>query len=263
MKRSATVLFVCLCLLVSHALGKSKDKGDKNLAAYLSGVTERGRALYDYDQAAWHGTDAFLALHPNTAGFTHSICTLTPSGWVVTFSKWNETHDRLLVAYEASDSGHPGQFTARVIAPPQEATSDLTAMERALELALSDFPHQNRPYDTAILPDADNNYYVYIYPAQTVDTIWPLGGDVRYTVSADGQRVIEKHQLHKTILDAEIKPGSSTVAGYHTHILSDVPEDTDVFYVLSRKPSMPEYIGTPSGRTFVVNADGTIGLSKQ
>jgi hypothetical protein len=45
--------------------------------------------------------------------------------------------------------------------------------------------------------------------------------------------------------------------------LSDLPEDTDVFYVLSRKPSMPEYIGTQAGRTFVVNADGTIVLSKQ
>jgi hypothetical protein len=263
MKRSATILFICLCLLVNHPSGKSKDKDDKNLAAYLSGVTERGRALYDYDQAAWHGTDAFLALHPNTAGLAHSICTLTSSGWLVTFAKWNETHDRLFVAYEASDSGHPGQFAARVIAPPQEATSDLTAMERALELTISDFAHQNRPYNTAILPAPDDNYYVYIYPAQTVDTIWPLGGDVRYTVSADGKQIIEKRQLHKSILDMEIKPGFSAKAGFHTHILSDLPEDTDVFYVLSRKPSMPEYIGTQAGRTFVVNADGTIVLSKQ
>jgi hypothetical protein len=139
-----------------------------------------------------------------------------------------------------------------VIAPPQEATSDLTAMERALELTISDFAHQNRPYNTAILPAPDDNYYVYIYPAQTVDTIWPLGGDVRYTVSADGKQIIEKRQLHKSILDMEIKPG-----------FSDLPEDTDVFYVLSRKPSMPEYIGTQAGRTFVVNADGTIVLSKQ
>lgn len=51
-------------------------------------------------------------------------------------------------------------------------------------------------------------------------------------------------------------------AGVHTHILSDVPEDTDVFYVLTRKPSIPEMIGTRSHKFYEISTDGTIREAK-
>jgi hypothetical protein len=30
--------------------------------------------------------------------------------------------------------------------------------------------------------------------------------------------------------------------GYHVHVLSDLPEDTDVLLVLTRKPRVPEVV---------------------
>jgi hypothetical protein len=33
-------------------------------------------------------------------------------------------------------------------------------------------------------------------------------------------------------------------AGTHTAILDNIPEDTDVFHVLTRRPSVPEYVMT-------------------
>jgi hypothetical protein len=75
-------------------------------------------------------------------------------------------------------------------------------------------------------------------------------------------QIIEKRQLHKTILDMEFKPDTHPVAGVHSHILSDVPEDTDVLYVLNRRPLIPEFIGT-SKKNFVVNTDGTIIVQKK
>lgn len=260
MRRFAVVLFSFLLSVTVFASGQIKDK---DLPAYLAGVTERGHALYAYDQAAWHGTDAIFALHPDTNGLARYICKRTPSGWVVSFMKWNEKHDRLFVVYEASESSQPSTFAARQYSPPMDATDDMDGMERALELAAGDFVAQNRPYNTAILPAPGGNLYVYIYPGQTKDTIWPLGGDVRYTISPDGKQIIEKRQLHKTILDMEFKPESHTVAGVHSHILSDVPEDTDVLYVLTRRPSLPEFIGTPKGRMFTVHEDGSIALTKK
>jgi hypothetical protein len=259
MRRSAIVLAFCLSLASIFSFSQTKDKDVK---VYLDGVTERGRALYAYDQAAWHGTDAFLALHPDTTGLGHYVCRMTASGWVVSFGRWNETHDRFLVAYEAKESGKPGEYEARKFDPPMDATNDLAAMERALELALHDFTALNRPYNSAILPASAGNFYVYIYPGQTKDTVWPIGGDVRYVISADGKQIIEKRQLHKTILDIEYKPGDHPIAGVHSHILSDVPEDTDVLYVLNRRPLIPEYIGTAK-RLFVVNIDGTIFVQKK
>jgi hypothetical protein len=77
---------------------------------------------------------------------------------------------------------------------------------------------------------------VYILPAQTTADVYPLGGDTRYLLSADGSKIIETRQLHKTILEIKNAPSDTKkVAGYHTHILTDIPEDTDVFHVLIPK----------------------------
>src|SRR5215470_18399509 len=51
----------------------------------LDAITERGRALAAYDQAAWHSTDAVLALKPRGGAVTHYIPRRTPTGWVVAF----------------------------------------------------------------------------------------------------------------------------------------------------------------------------------
>ena len=225
MKRLWILFVLCSCVSAVGAAGQVKDT---DLKEYLAGVTGRGRALYDYDQAAWHGTDAFFALKPDTKGLTHYICTKGKTGWKVTFPKWNEAHNHLSIVYEAMESAKPGKFIALKFEKPSEAKDDLVAKERALELATADFGVPKRPYNSAILPAAGGNLYVYFYPGQTKDNVWPLGGDVRYTVSPDGMKIIEKRQLHKSILDTQFKPGAGQVSGYHTHVLTDVPEDTDV-----------------------------------
>ena len=256
MRRSALLVAAFLLFSVGYSTGESNDNDQKT---YLAGVTERGRALYAYDQAAWHGTDAFFALKPDTKGLTHYICRKSTSGWVVSFGNWNDAHDKLSIVYEARETGDSGKYKARKYDPPIEASAELTAMERGLELAIHDFGTQTRQHNTAILPAAGGKLFIYIYPGQTKENVWPLGGDVRYTISADGKQIVEKRQLHKGVMDMEYKPGSGAVSGVHSHILSDVPEDTDVLYVLTRKPSIPEYIATQKEK-FVVNVDGSIAL---
>ena len=262
MPRSFALFAVWVLTFANSLAGQVRHVDDKDLSAYLFGVTERGRDLYAYDQAAWHGTDAFFVLHPDTNGLAHYICIKSPTGWEVVFPKWDAAHDKLLVAYEALQTDAPENYTAKKYDPPHEAPDDLVGKERALELAIGDFPRQNRPYNTAILPAGDGNLYVYIYPAQTRTDVWPLGGDARYTISADGKTIIEMRQLHKAILDFQIDPKLKIVAGNHSHVLSDVPEDTDVLYVLTRRPSIPEYIGTAK-HVFVINPDGSIQVVKK
>ena len=97
-------------------------------------------------------------------------------------------------------------------------------------------------------------------PVQVKPDVWPIGGDGRYRISGDGGRILEKRQLHKSIIEQPVP--KNTAAGYHTHILSDLPEDTDVFLVLSRRPAVPEYVGT---RNFIyaIKTDGSISIEKQ
>jgi hypothetical protein len=52
------------------------------------------------------------------------------------------------------------------------------------------------------------------------------------------------------------------VSGIHTHVLSDVPEDTDVFHVLTQDPPLPEFVGT-AHFMYKVMTDGTIQMEKE
>ncbi|KAA6457528.1 hypothetical protein DYQ86_22115 [Acidobacteria bacterium AB60] len=255
MKISATFFGVLLSATTLTAFGQAADK------ATLAAITERGRALYAYDQAAWKGTDAIFALkpRPKMEGMTHYICLKSAKGWRVVFPKWNQAHDKVVIAFEATEKAD-GKYEARAFDPPVPGDKTLQSAALALELAVNDFKKPQRPYNTAVLPAPGGNFYVYLYPGQIKANAWPIGGDVRYTVSSDGARILDKRQLHKSILDAEPKAGSNEVAGYHFHILTDVPEDTDVLYVMNRKPSMPEYVvaGQDKKTTFLVNTDGSI-----
>ena len=46
------------------------------------------------------------------------------------------------------------------------------------------------------------------------------------------------------------------------HVLSDVPEDTDVFHVLTQDPPVPEMVGT-ADFVYQIMADGTIRIEKE
>lgn len=102
-------------------------------------------------------------------------------------------------------------------------------------------------------------FYAYVLPAQTVANVYPLGGDTWFLVSSDGSKIIETRQLHKTILEVKHSaPAGKTPAGsFHTHVLTDTPEDTDVFHVLRQNPPLPEFVGTKSGN-YMVETDATI-----
>jgi hypothetical protein len=257
--RPAWILLSAVLCVPAGAIAQEKPgESPAGSKVDFAGITARGRALYAYDQAAWRGTDAIFALKPDTKGLAHYICTETPSGWVVVFPMWNAAHDQLVVMYEAREKD--GKFVARKLDEPAPADSEQVAKERALELAIAEFPKPNRPYNTAILPRPDGNFFVYLYPGQTRKNVWPIGGDLRYVISADGKTVVERRRLHNAILDMETR--TSQKGGYHTHAITDVPEDTDVLYVLNRRPSMPEFVGTAK-QIFEIDKDGNIGISQK
>ena len=78
-------------------------------------------------------------------------------------------------------------------------------------------------------------------------------------MSDDGTKIIGKRQLHKSVIENEPpkEKDQKLVAGMHTHVLAETPEDTDVFHVLTRKPAVPEMIVTKRF-VFQVDPDGSI-----
>lgn len=224
----------------------------------LAEITERGRQLAEYDVAAWHATDAVIAMKPAEGSVTRYLAKKTDKGWIVAFGRLSEQRDKFLIVYEASQGANPKEFTVKKYDAPKEDTGFYFSAAKGIEIALADFRGENRPYNVAALPAKSDQLYIYVVPAQTEQGVYPLGGDVRYLMSQDGAKIVEKRQLHKSIIEFRTPPESQKPeGGYHTAVLDDVPEDTDVFHVMARTPSMPEWIAT---RQYVyrIEVDGAI-----
>jgi hypothetical protein len=225
----------------------------------LTQITERGRRLQAYDQAAWHATDAVLALSPPEGSVHRYIAKKAENGWAVAFGKLSENGDRFLIAYEALPTGKDDSFKVEKYDPPREDRDFYLFAARAANLALKSFVAENRPYNVAVLPEP-GKLLVYVLPAQTRSDVYPLGGDERYTTDAEGTKIVEDRRMHKAILELsnkETPEGGKMVYAFHVAILDDLPEDSDVFHVLTQQPRHPEMIAT---RHFMyeVAMDGSI-----
>ena len=213
--------------------------------AELDAITERGRQLSAYDVAAWHATDAMIAQKPDASSVVRYIAHKTPNGWVVEFGKFTPTKDKFLVAFEAVQGETPETFTAQKFDPPKPMGGFTFFAARAVETALADFRTHTRIHNVAVLPAPFGKLWVYVYPAQTSVDFWPAGGDVRYHLSGDGAKILEKRRLHVSIIDLPMpKKGEKFSSSIQSAILDNIPEDTDVFSVLSRHTHIPEYIVT-------------------
>src|SRR4051794_17762472 len=91
---------LALILLVSSISFAGDKKSESN--PVMADVTARGRALYEYDQAAWHGTDAVLAMHPDKEWHPRYVACKSDNGWTVVFGVLNEKRDQFSIGYEAT-----------------------------------------------------------------------------------------------------------------------------------------------------------------
>ncbi len=253
MKRTLAILLVVLCGLAAFAQ-MAAPPSESDLAA----ITQKGILLAEYDQAAWHATDAVQALKPPQGETTGYIARKVGDEWTVVFGRLNESGDKYLVVYEVKGSLTPKTLTVKKVDPPREEAGFFLSAAKAIQTVLKDFQRENRPYNVAVLPANPLQLYVYIMPAQTQSDVYPLGGDARYLIGDEGGTIVVKRQLHKTILEMPAVPsGAQANLGFHTHVITDLPEDTDVFHVLSRRGQMPEIITTHS-YAYQVQTDGSI-----
>ena len=232
----------------------------------LAAITARGKRLTEYDRAAHQAIAAVKAIHPVPGKGPLYLGQQVPSGWVFWFGHWDDAGRNFVTAYEARQEGSSLQFIVKEVPPGDKQPANLTAAAGAMQAAMREFkPTQKRPYSIAVIPVEEDGFYVYIYPSQINPRVYPLGGDSRFKINKGGT-VLEDRQMHRVITEIDpersIPPGSKLAGGNHSHILSDVPEDTDVFHVLRQDPPLPEYIAT---KNFIydVEPDGSIKIVKK
>jgi hypothetical protein len=250
---------ILISIVLLSAVASSAQRNTPASKAELAEISERGKQLAEYDVAAWHATDAVLATKPVEGSVARYLAKKTGDGWTVVFGRLNEKRDKFLIVYEASQSTSRTEFSVRKHEPPKEDAGFYLTAAKAIETALADFKGASRPYNVVVLPAKSGQVYVYAVPAQTKQGVFPLGGDARYLISQDGIKIVEKRQLHISIIefDTSAQDVRKVEAGYHVAVLDDIPEDTDVFHVLSRKPSVPQWIATKK-YVYRIEPDGTI-----
>lgn len=186
------------------------------------------------------------------------------SEWIVFFGRLTAARDTFYIAYSADKSAKDTAFTAAKISFSNPNTGDQLHAARATLTARAAFGRTTRPYNVSVIPAGHGEWWVYIYPAQTVTTSWPLGGDERFRISEDGLHILERHRMHVSVLEtpAGVSPNSPAgyvpVGLYHTAIVDNRPEDTDVLAVLSRDPRVPEYVGVNGNKGFKIDVNGNI-----
>lgn len=260
-----TVVASILLLIFGNLPAQAQSAGPT--VTQLTEITARGRALAAYDSAAWHGTDAVAALKPASGSIERYIVRSTPTGWVVAFGRLTAARDTFLISYQAVNAAQAGQFKGFTgIAHDKRLvdTDYYVRAARALDTAAVDFGPVQRSYNLASLPGPQGNWWVYVYPAPTVWGVWPLGADTRYLISADGRTILEKRRLHNSVIEFSARslppqPGATIQAGTHTAVLAEIPEDTDVFHVLTRAPRVPEYVMTDHF-IYRIDTDGKINF---
>ena len=257
--RPSAVFIAMATLGLAPGVGLRGQQISRPTYAELAAITQRGHDLAAYDQAAWHATDAVQMANPKTAQGQHYLAHVANGRWTVVFGSLNADKTKFLVSYEALQGEKPQSFSVRHDDPPKEDSDFFLFSARALEIAVTDFGQPARPYNSAVLPASQGQFYVYLYPAQIKAGLYPLGGDVRYLISGDGKQILEKRQLHKTIIETSPAKGKKVVAGFHAHVLSEVPEDTDVLHVLEADPPLPEMVATPHF-LYEIAADGAIRI---
>jgi hypothetical protein len=256
--RTGGRMTAAIALMVTALWSAPKKPTDSS--PELKAITERGLLLVGYDAAAAKATDMVLASKPKEGALRRYIGRRTEQGWVFGFGQTAEDRHSFLLAYEVTFTANGPQLKSN-----DPAIQDIDYYFRAamaLDTAISNFKGADWTYNLAILPSDAGQFYVYIYPAQKENSVVPLGADERFLVSSDGTKLIEKRRMHNSILfvrPGNVPAGSKSVGGVHSHVLSDVPEDTDVLHVSRTKA--PEYVGAGKN-VYEIAADGTIKLTK-
>jgi hypothetical protein len=146
-------------------------------------------------------------------------------------------------------------------------TVEETAQFEARALALSNASNKcSKTTTTAALKDsAGDGWIVWALATSGDDDAMIVGGHVRFTISADGRRVVQRDNLSKGCIAfsrremAAGKPAGGSVAGMMlVHLVSMTPVETHVYAQLAYQMNI--VVGTRDGRAWMVDGGRIAGV---
>jgi hypothetical protein len=255
-KNIAATLMAAMGMLSFCAAARAQGGGAVS-ATELAAITARGRLVAEYDQAAWHSTDALMALKPSRDLVQLYVARKIGDRWTVMWGRFDETKTRFLIVYEEQEGADPTQYKVITHDPPVQDSNLYWREARAHELAVGDFlsaPHAHFSYNLSVLPAESGDWYVYLIPGESVDGVLAYGGDERYTISADGGTILDKQTMHDSLTE---ELTDHPVVAVHTLEHGDAPTDSDVFYSMTLDAAAGNLVFTHD-HAYRIGGDGSI-----
>jgi hypothetical protein len=228
---------------------------------------ERGKMLFNYDQAAWHSTDTFVEMAgelknqklvgrvvvPLESGYQAIYYGKNDSGRYAIFSgTWNGT--KIVDAVFSKDDKGP------LLSPQANSYADAAELLTSGKLETKDlwFCNKATPNFVLLPGSVSGEYSLYVMTAQEKNDSFPLGGHHRYDIrngKSVGTRTFTKSCID---LEREQKPDKKIEAFYITHLLDPAPTEIHVFSALASKTSI--LVGTATnGKSWSVEPkDGSV-----
>lgn len=207
-------------------------------------IIRRGKMLYDFDQAAWHSTDAFVDKARNLDKLTISGRVVVPvegglqaiyygrkdTGRFAIFTGiWNGT--------KIVDPVYSKGETGPALSEEANAYADVIDLLMSGKLETKDLWYCNKANPNfVVLPGSETGeYFLYFMTAQQKNGVYPLGGHHRLQIR-DG-KVVSQRKFTNSCIDlgdgksADKKP----VMFYLTHMLDDKPTEIHVFTAIASR----------------------------
>lgn len=223
----------------------------------LNVITNRGKALAEYEEACGRASNAVNALSKSGPVQRRLFASKDGVNWKIVFGRSSRDGRIFVIDYEATWMPGTEKAVARHLNPPRIDATNYVHWSKAIDTVIPYFKTENKINNYAIFP-SKGNFWVYLYPVSVQPGTWLLGGDMRFVVAGNGRQILETRQLHKSTIPYSAPPaGKTTVMSYHSAVLDSAPEETDVFHVLMRQPPAPELV---VARNFVykIYPDGSI-----
>ena len=222
-------------------------------------IQRKGELIYTYNRRNALATDILLSKVSSFPQNQLYIPYENAGEHIVSFGHLSDDSKTFVVSYQVVFSLEQEDEAELIIYPePKILTGSVCFLAKAVDSAASVFEPVATSYNYLPLREDTGNISVYFIPASSDPNIEYIGGDSKIIVSPNGEKIIETVILHKTVLERRIDESEDQIlAGFHTHVLGNYPVETDVFYVLSSRLKIPEYIATERWM-YKIETDGTI-----
>ena len=145
--------------------------------------------------------------------------------------------------------------------PPKPAPTDAQAAMRAIDTARAGAQAHVAAvppgFAESVFRDKSGTFTVYLQSRTGARTVTRFGSDLKATISADGNQVLQIAPLHGPGESADVAPGDGRTPTLHSHARGDLPTETDVALVVESPRVAPHLVLTPSW-IFRIESDGVV-----